>query len=219
MLFLTRSTERLIASEPLRPPKPDCPVCSVARARISIDPARATLSDLVEGVLRKQVGYGEEFSVSSERGILFDPDLEDNLPKKLSEIGVVEGGFLTVIDEAEEEPRVNLVLAIEGRSDSDAPVVLAEKVDIPRRPKPAPEIANGTNGAPRNGMPNGVAVAGEKRKRAVDEADVEAEVVRKRGKVMEENGDGPGNGEGERKDQAIDVEIADGDGAIVIGDD
>ena len=37
-------------------------MCSVATARIKIDPERATVNDLVQDVLRLQLGYGEEFS-------------------------------------------------------------------------------------------------------------------------------------------------------------
>lgn len=58
------------------------------------------------------LGYGEEFSVSNELGTIFDPDLEDNLPKKLSELGVKKESFITVVDEEEEEPRVNLELVL-----------------------------------------------------------------------------------------------------------
>jgi hypothetical protein len=58
------------------------------------------------------LGYGEEFSVNNEIGTLYDPELDDNLEKKLSDLGITEDSFLTVIDEDEENPRVNLVLSI-----------------------------------------------------------------------------------------------------------
>lgn len=74
--------------------------------------ARATLNDLVENLLRLELGYGEEFSVNNEVGTLYDPDLVDNLGKSFSDLGIKSEDFLTVIDEAEENPRVNLVLAI-----------------------------------------------------------------------------------------------------------
>jgi ubiquitin-like 1-activating enzyme E1 B len=87
-------------------------VCSVATARIKIDPERATVSDLVQDVLRLQLGYGEEFSLSNELGTIYDPDLEDNLPKKLSDLGIKNESFLTVVDEEDDEPRVNLELVV-----------------------------------------------------------------------------------------------------------
>ena len=112
MVFLVRSTERVISSEPLRPPNPDCPVCSVAQSRLIVDTSRATLGDFVKDILQANLGYGEELSVSTEAGILYDPELDDNLPKKLNELGVKSDGFITVIDEEDDNPRVNLVLAV-----------------------------------------------------------------------------------------------------------
>lgn len=114
-VFLERSGARAINSDTLKPPNPNCPVCSVAQAKIIVDPERATLNDLVEGVLRLQLGYGEEFSVTNEVGTLYDPDLEDNLPKKLSELGIKNKTFITVVDEEDEEPRVNLEILVAER--------------------------------------------------------------------------------------------------------
>lgn len=111
-VFLERSGARAINSDSLKPPNPNCPVCSVALGRITINPKRATVNDLVEGVLRSQLGYGEEFSVTSELGTIYDPDLEDNLPKKLVDLGVKNEGFLTVVDGADDQPRVNLELIV-----------------------------------------------------------------------------------------------------------
>lgn len=87
-------------------------MCSVAHGKITIDSDRATVNDLVENILRSQLGYGEEFSMSNEVGTFYDPDLEDNLPKKLVDLGVKDGGFITIVDEEEEEPRVNLELIV-----------------------------------------------------------------------------------------------------------
>jgi hypothetical protein len=111
-IFLERSGARAINTEQLRPPNPNCPVCGVAQARLVIDPARATLSNLVEDVLRDQLEYGEELTVNNEIGIVYDPDLDDNLPKKFSELGIKEDSFLTIIDDEGDAPRVNLQLMI-----------------------------------------------------------------------------------------------------------
>ncbi len=70
------------------------------------------MNDLVEGVLRLQLGYGEELTVNNEVGIVYDPDLDDNLPKKFSDLGIKEDSFLTIIDDNDNEPRVNLQLSI-----------------------------------------------------------------------------------------------------------
>lgn len=80
--------ERLLASDRIRPPNPDCPVCSVAQTRVLVDLSRATLSDLVDQYLRTELGYGEEFVVNNEIGILYDVEETENLSKKLSELGM-----------------------------------------------------------------------------------------------------------------------------------
>lgn len=94
----------------MKPPNPNCPICSVAHGRLQFDPENATISNLVEDVLQSQLGYGEEVSISTEQGIIYDLDLEDNLPKKLSDLGITDGTFITVVDEEDKEPRVNLEL-------------------------------------------------------------------------------------------------------------
>lgn len=183
MVFLTRSTERIISSEALRPPKPDCAVCGVARASIQIDTSKAALKDLVEGVLREQWNYGEELSVSSEAGILYDPELEDNLGTTFKDLGVEADQFLTVVDDALESPRVNLVLALSAKDQTGEsnPIVAPEKLDIPLKPPTAAAlVANGTNGATTE-------MAIGKRKREADEASLEEELTKKRGKVAEAN--------------------------------
>lgn len=111
-VFLVKSAERVISSEPLRPPKPDCPVCGVTQSRLVIDPSRATLNDLVEDLLRLQLGYGDEFSVHTDVGTIYDPELDDNLPKKFSDLGIKADSFLTVVDEEEVNPRVTVVFSV-----------------------------------------------------------------------------------------------------------
>lgn len=115
MVFLERSAQRIINSEALRAPNPNCAVCGVMQTKLIIDPARATLQNLVEDVLKSQLGYGDEFSVSNEVGILYDPDLEDNLSKNFRDLGVKVHSFLTVVDDDEENPRLNLSLSVTER--------------------------------------------------------------------------------------------------------
>lgn len=115
MVFLERTGVRALNSDTLKPPNPNCPVCSVASSRLAVDPAQATLGDLVNGILRLQLGYGEEFSVNTQAGTVYDPDLEDNLPRKLSDLGISSDSFITVVDEDDESPRINFELIVTGR--------------------------------------------------------------------------------------------------------
>ncbi|KAM5500175.1 E1 ubiquitin-activating protein uba2 [Microsporum canis] len=163
MVFLERSGARAINTDSLKPPNPDCPVCAVAQRKIFINPESATLNDLVERILRLELGYGEEFSISNQIGTIYDPDLEDNLPKKLSELGVQKDSFITVVDEEDENPRVNLEILVSERTDDKSTISLeASDVDIPRKPKPDEEL-------PAEAQENGVS----KLKRTADEAGLE----------------------------------------------
>ncbi|KAK4101113.1 hypothetical protein N658DRAFT_496815 [Parathielavia hyrcaniae] len=148
-VFLTPfAPARLLASDKCRQPNPDCPVCGVFQTRAYVDLSRATLYDLVEDFLKLQLGYGEkEISVSNEVGILYDPDETDNLGKKLSELGIKPDSFLTITDEDDEDPYVNVVVAIQEVKESleDKPIKgVSSAVKIPTKPKktPVPE-ANG----------------------------------------------------------------------------
>ena len=113
-IFLDRSNKQVISTETLRPPNPNCAVCSVASTNIIIDPESARLQDLVDDVLKLKLGYGE-MTINSEAGIIYDPDLEDNLSKKFHDLGIKAGSFLTVVDDEDDDPRVNLSLTISER--------------------------------------------------------------------------------------------------------
>lgn len=214
MVFLApNGTERRLTTEPLQAPNPSCPACSVAQSTVIVDPSRATLNDLVQDLLRLQLGYGEEFSVNSEAGILYDPEEDTNLNKTFKELGLVDDSFITVIDEEDEDTKVNLVLSISAKElkKDTKPIHLPEKLKIPPKPKPAaPTEAGGfvhatmhpTSNGVTNGLQNG------DRKRTADQAGLEDELVRKKGKVA-------------AKPDDDDVVIVDDptDGAIVIDDD
>lgn len=111
-VFLERTPARVINTDTLRPPNPQCNVCGVTQSRLFVDTARATLYDLVKYILKLQLGYGDDFTINSEAGMLYDVELIDNLPKKFIDLGIKNGSFLTVIDDEEENPRVNLLLSI-----------------------------------------------------------------------------------------------------------
>ena len=132
-----------------------------------VDPARATLNNLVEDVLKLQLGYGEEFSINCEAGTLYDPELDDNLSKAFSDLGIKAGSFLTIIDDEEENPRVNLSLSVleQAIPEDSKPVQVPQKIEVARKPKAATTNGdtNGVHGA--NGV-SGTNGTGIKRKRS-----------------------------------------------------
>ncbi|KAI1632442.1 SUMO-activating enzyme subunit uba-2 [Biscogniauxia mediterranea] len=154
-VFLTPFTgQRLLAPDRPRPPNPQCPVCSNYQTSVYVDLSKATLNDLVEGFVRMQLGYGErEFAVSSEDGLLYDPDETDNLEKKLIDLGVKPNSFVTVVDEADEDTYVNVVLNIQEANEplAEKPIKGLEPdkaPEIPRKPKAVAAESNG------DGQPN-----------------------------------------------------------------
>ncbi|PGH36233.1 ubiquitin-like 1-activating enzyme E1 B [[Emmonsia] crescens] len=219
MVFLERSGVRAINTANLSAPNPQCPVCSVAQGRISIDLERATLNDLVEDVLRGQLGYGEELSISNQMGTIYDPDLDDNLPKKLKDLGVSNDSFLTVVDEEDENTRVNLDLLVSERPSTDPttkPISLPTEPEIPRKPKPAPAMPDLANGeANANGAietTNG-AVTGKRKREADENLEAKGDKSAKRfAKMSVAEG-----GDGDLADRPIILE--DDSGTILIDDD
>lgn len=147
-------SDRLLANDRNAAPNPDCASCSPAQTRLLVDLSRATLNDLVEDFLRLELGYGEEFVVSNEVGILYDVDETDNLEKKLGELGITSESFLTVTDEDEKNPRVNLVISVQNSTThaEDKPIKLIQStsngqpIEIPRRPRSVANASGEANG-------------------------------------------------------------------------
>ncbi|GAB7350736.1 hypothetical protein MBLNU459_g1287t1 [Dothideomycetes sp. NU459] len=193
MVFLAKSTDRMINQESLRPPKADCAICGNAQATLKVDISKTTLDQLLEQLLKVKLGYTGELSISTDAGIVYDPDMEENLPKTLHELGIEKNTFITVRDEEDEDTKVNLVLSISesDTSGDDTLTLLPQELTIPVKAKPSNgvAVANGSTAEPP--LSNG------KRKRDVDEAELEADRISKRGKVAEQpngaetNGDGP----------------------------
>ncbi|KAF1821798.1 uncharacterized protein K489DRAFT_389600 [Dissoconium aciculare CBS 342.82] len=155
----SKSTERLINSESLAPPRPDCPVCSPVYAKLVISDKASPLrlQSLVD-LLQSRFSF-DEFSLTLGSRIIYDPDLEDNLDKLLANLDITNNSpnpagpqFLTVTDGAD-EPRKRLP---EGQPDM---LLLPEIIHLPPKPKPAPASTD----AEANG--DGIATAGDKRKR------------------------------------------------------
>jgi ubiquitin-like 1-activating enzyme E1 B len=168
MIFLDRGS---ISASPVDPPNPDCAVCGVAMSRIEIDPSRATLSDIVDGVLKMELGYGEEITVMNEKGPIYDPDYQDNRTKKLEDLSVGDASFLVVKDDDEEEPRVDLQLSITSKPLPEGKaVLLISRPEIARKQRKTAteeyENSMTTNGVPAT---NGDVPIRAKRKRVASE--------------------------------------------------
>ncbi|KAJ5083436.1 hypothetical protein N7456_012863 [Penicillium angulare] len=217
MVFLEKSGARAINTEPLNPPKGDCTVCSAATGYVVVDTKRATLNNIVEDVLQSELGYGEEISILKDSALMYDPDFEENLSKKLPELGFTNGASIIVVDEddQDQDPRANLELFIVERTEpatgDEKPASLKDPITIARKPKtnqqPLPEDDNG----PANGLVNPA-----KRKREGEDEDLTNGHVAK--KIA---GEPPSNSGGNNGVIVIDDEEGaggKGEGAILIDD-
>ena len=112
MVFLnSKSTERMITTQNLSAPNIHCPVCSPMYAKLKLPSGTShPLSELVDE-LKSRFDY-EDFSITTSAGLIYDPDLEDNLPKKLSAFVLKNESWITAVDEEDEQPRVNLELVV-----------------------------------------------------------------------------------------------------------
>ncbi|KAI1619942.1 ubiquitin-like 1-activating enzyme E1 B [Exophiala viscosa] len=211
-----------LSTDRLEAPNPECAVCSVAMARVHVDIEKATLNDLVHDILRTKLGYGEEITVLSEAGLIYDPDLEDNLEQKLTDLGIGDASFLLVKDEEDEKPRIDLQLAIEAMKPTDKTksVELIERegeaFDVPRRPKKE-AAANGIDGDDDDDVEvtNGVSVPAQstgKRKRALDDEDATIDAPAK--KLQ-----GPMAAEVAKNSEIHAIVIDEDDGTLLIADD
>jgi ubiquitin-like 1-activating enzyme E1 B len=148
MVFLnSKSTERMITSQGLGQPNPRCPVCSPVYARVKIPKnAVPTLQDLVDEV-KSQIKY-EDFQISTSIGVVYEPDLEDNLTRPLTELGVKlnSNSFITVTDD-NDEPRVDLILSTSPHIEKNGKLQLdLTDTELPYKPKPEIEPNDLKNG-------------------------------------------------------------------------
>lgn len=88
----------------LCPPNPSCGVCRDTYTELLCDPSRATLGEVVNGLLGE--GEGDEdgtgprdVSVYEDKRVLSDPDWDENNERTLESLNVTRGKFLSIVDE------------------------------------------------------------------------------------------------------------------------
>jgi ubiquitin-like 1-activating enzyme E1 B len=142
MVFLnSKSTERTITSQGLGQPNPRCPVCSLVYAQVKLPQNTVpTLQNLVDE-LKAQLNY-EDFQIGTSIGVVYEPDLDDNLPRPLTELGVNlnSNSFITVTDDSD-EPRVDLILSTSPHNEENGKLQL-QLLDSELPFKPKPEVAD-----------------------------------------------------------------------------
>jgi ubiquitin-like 1-activating enzyme E1 B len=125
-----------LSTSTMCPPNPKCGVCRDTYTKVLCDPARVTLSELVDGVLG---GDKREVSVYEDKRVLSDPDWDDNLERTLESLNVGRGKFLTIVDEDEEWGTIVVALSIlppNHPSDGPAYILPSPLPSPPRLEKP-----------------------------------------------------------------------------------
>ena len=180
MVFLqSKSTERMIATEALVSARADCPVCSPVYAKLVVpEGSAATLQNLVS-LLKERIGY-DDFAINTDSiGMIYDPDLDDNLEKALTELSIKPGsnGFITIMDDAD-DAKVDLVLSIKSQpaaAEGDASLQLQpETIELPLKPFKAPAPTTNGDAEPVEAS----TFSGQKRKREAEE-DIETAKAKK----------------------------------------
>ncbi|KAF2162724.1 hypothetical protein M409DRAFT_68990 [Zasmidium cellare ATCC 36951] len=182
MVFLeSKKTDRMIASQSLVAPREDCPVCSPFYAKVHIkEGSRPTMQQLVD-LLKVRLNY-EDFSIAAAEGkLIYDPDLEENLPKALADFGVdgTSIDFLSVQDDSD-EPKVDLVLSVKSKptvEGDDDIALFPDTIILPPKP-PKKTEANGDLVDPGDINPVPVLSTSTKRKRE-GEDDLEENAAKK----------------------------------------
>ncbi|KAF2719123.1 hypothetical protein K431DRAFT_273281 [Polychaeton citri CBS 116435] len=175
VFLASKNVERMLMSQALATPKPDCPVCSPAYAKLCVPSTGSqTLQDLVN-LIQHKTGF-EDFSITTDLGMIYDPDLEDNLSKPLAEIDIRTGSnsFITITDGAD-DPKVDLMLSVRGldHPDLDDLELQPSDLNLPLKPKASESmeapLANGTGNLSVSEL-----AIGNKRKRGAED-DIEQE--------------------------------------------
>ncbi|KAG8942661.1 E1 ubiquitin-activating protein uba2 [Tulasnella sp. 424] len=196
-----------LATYYVSPPNPACGICRDQYVSVQCDPARVTLGDLINAVLRAERGVGDDEDMEDGEGeddeserrevavyegqrLLSDPDMDDNLGSTLESLSCTRGKFLTIVDE--DEVFENVVLALsplpEGTSAESPAFILPATFPSPKqhaRPKPpAPDTTEEVDDEPE------IVVAESSRKRAASEDDIRPAKRARTQEHLEEDEDG-----------------------------
>ncbi|CAE6506349.1 unnamed protein product [Rhizoctonia solani] len=151
-------------------PNPHCAVCRPVYITVSCDTSKATLGDIVKGVLGVENPEEQrEVSVFEGGRILAEPDWDDNFERTLDSLNCGRGTILMVVDDAEEV--VDLAVCLSGlpgtHSSDNKPFIIPST--IPPLPKRAPK--------PKEPSPEPAVTTGSKRRVPDDEDEDEIQII------------------------------------------
>ena len=158
VVSLARRATRAFTTFAPAPPNPACAVCHDVYVGVRADPERARLDDVLGAADRLGLAR-DALSIAAGPRILYDMDLDDNVPKTLAQLGVHVGDMLTLTDEDGVRATVQLMVG----PASDAALALDAVPDVPERPRVDTAPASDDDD-------DDVAVVAPPRKRAAEDA-------------------------------------------------
>ncbi|KAH3674725.1 hypothetical protein WICMUC_003085 [Wickerhamomyces mucosus] len=131
-IYTSQSKERLISSGQLSYKNPKCASCSITRSFINIDNS-LTVKELIDSLIDKYQ-YEEEIAISIGSKLLYDIDFDDNIDKKLIDLGITYGVHLSINDETDLKNNVEFYIELNDEGKIQLPDLI-----IPDKPKPIVE--------------------------------------------------------------------------------
>lgn len=110
MVWLARSSTKVLSPTLLSEPNPQCSICRVVYVPLAIS-ADYTLGQFVKDLVVEQLGFEGQITVQEGARILYETeDFEDNAGKKMIDLGLVAGTFVNVLDD--DEPHLPVSFSI-----------------------------------------------------------------------------------------------------------
>lgn len=147
VVSLARRSTRLFTTFACSLPNPKCGVCQDTYVRVFIDPANVTLQHVLNAV-HLHLGYADDadLSISTGARILYDADLDENLPKLLCDLHVHVGDILSIVDENGVMSTAQFVLECQSGTKT-SPLYIEKAVQLGKRTHTEKEESDGEGDA------------------------------------------------------------------------
>lgn len=110
MIWLARSSSRILSSTLLSAPNPYCSICRIVYIPLAIAPS-LTLGEFVDLLVQNELGWKGQVTVQEGARIVWESeDFEDNGEKTMVALGLGEGSFVSVLDD--DEPHLPVAFSI-----------------------------------------------------------------------------------------------------------
>ncbi|KAJ3203154.1 E1 ubiquitin-activating protein uba2 [Entophlyctis luteolus] len=88
---------QIICGETPQDPSPECATCHAGYLSLAVDVAQFTLGKFIEGVLKSELNFDGDITISEGGRLLYDPDFEDNSVETFETLGLTSGKRVMVL--------------------------------------------------------------------------------------------------------------------------